>query len=310
MRALRAGAFLTATASALVLVTAPTAGAATIIGQAPPTAGNPGNCSVMINNSSLAQRSTSNVGGGPGYTIPSAGVITEWRHFANGTAGQTLRLRVFRAGSFGILTAVAESEGEVLTPSVVNTFPTRIRVEGGELIGVLTGPAGMGGSSCVYIGGGLAAMDQVAYGGDNFAPPVGEPATYPSNLNNFRLNVAAVLEPDADNDGFGDETQDCNSGNAAQATDCAPPDTQITKGPKAKTKKKQATFEFSGNDARTIAGFECSLDGGAFASCTSPHTVKVKRGKHTFSVRAVDAGGNADGTPATDDWKVKKSKKK
>jgi hypothetical protein len=45
-------------------------------------------------------------------------------------------------------------------------------------------------------------------------------------------------------------------------------------------------------------------------SCASPYTIKVKKGKHTFQVRAIDQAGNVDGTPATDDWKVKKKKKK
>ena len=81
------------------------------------------------------------------------------------------------------------------------------------------------------------------------------------------------------------------------AEDQAPPDTTITKHPKDKTKKKPATFEFTGTDARAIASFECSLDGDAFATCISPYTVKVKKGKHTFQVRAIDQAGNV-GTPA------------
>jgi WD40-like Beta Propeller Repeat len=92
--------------------------------------------------------------------------------------------------------------------------------------------------------------------------------------------------------------------------DTSPPDTTITKGPKAKTKKKSATFEFGGTDARALAGFECKLDEGAFAACTSPQTVKVKKGKHSFQVRSTDAAGNADPTPATQSWTVKKKKKK
>jgi hypothetical protein len=35
----------------------------------------------------------------------------------------------------------------------------------------------------------------------------------------------------------------------------------------------------------------------------------VKKGKHTFEVRAVDAAGNVDPTPASDTWKRKKKKK-
>jgi hypothetical protein len=87
--------------------------------------------------------------------------------------------------------------------------------------------------------------------------------------------------------------------------DSSAPNTTITKGPKNKTKKKKATFEFTGIDARAIAGFQCKLDAGAFAPCTSPHTVKVKKGKHTFQVQAIDQAGNV-GSPATDTWKRKK----
>ena len=47
-----------------------------------------------------------------------------------------------------------------------------------------------------------------------------------------------------------------------------------------------------------------------FEPCTSPEDVKVKKGKHTFEVRATDAAGNTDPTPATQSWTVKKKKKK
>jgi Bacterial Ig domain/Divergent InlB B-repeat domain len=91
--------------------------------------------------------------------------------------------------------------------------------------------------------------------------------------------------------------------------DTTPPDTLITSGPKDKTKKKTATFTFTGTDTRAVAGFRCKLDEGTFAPCTSPHTVKVKKGKHTFQVQAIDQAGNT-GPPATDDWKVKKKRRK
>jgi hypothetical protein len=94
-----------------------------------------------------------------------------------------------------------------------------------------------------------------------------------------------------------------------QPGDSNPPGAQITKSPKDKTKKKTATFEFTGTDARAVASFQCKLDAGAFAACTSPHTVKVKKGKHTFQVQAIDQAGNI-GSPATDNWKVKKKRKK
>ena len=134
---------------------------------------------------------------------------------------------------------------------------------------------------------------------------IGESFQTDASLAATRVNVSAILEPDCDGDGFGDETQD------SDLSSCDPnaPTATITKGPKDKTKKKTATFEFSGTDTRAIAGFQCSVDSAPFATCTSPHTVKVKKGKHTFEVRAVDLAGNV-GRPVSDAWKVKKKTKK
>jgi hypothetical protein len=96
---------------------------------------------------------------------------------------------------------------------------------------------------------------------------------------------------------------------AVYVLESSAPETRIAKGPKDKTRRKRATFEFTATDTRVVAGFECSLDGAAFAACTSPHTVKVKKGKHSFAVRAVDAAGNVDGSPATFDWKRKRKRR-
>ena len=68
-----------------------------------------------------------------------------------------------------------------------------------------------------------------------------------------------------------------------------------------------AVFAFRNTDP--LARFECKLDSGSFEPCTSPKTYKVRKGKHSFAVRATDAAGNTDPTPATRSWKVKKKKK-
>lgn len=87
-----------------------------------------------------------------------------------------------------------------------------------------------------------------------------------------------------------------------------PPETKIDSGPKKKTTKTKAKFTFSANEPAT---FRCKLDKGDFAPCTSPATFNAKKkGKHTLEVVAVDAAGNADATPASYSWKLKKKKKK
>lgn len=88
------------------------------------------------------------------------------------------------------------------------------------------------------------------------------------------------------------------------------PETTITKAPrklKAKGKSARARFEFTSSVAG--ASFECALDDAGFKQCTSPATVKVKKGKHTFAVAAIVAGAK-DPTPATATFTVKAKRKK
>jgi len=62
-----------------------------------------------------------------------------------------------------------------------------------------------------------------------------------------------------------------------------------------------AMFAFTGTDTGAgVAGFECAVDVGVFVSCASGDTFgPLAAGGHLFAVRAVDAAGNRDQTPAT-----------
>jgi hypothetical protein len=61
-----------------------------------------------------------------------------------------------------------------------------------------------------------------------------------------------------------------------------------------------ALFSFSANES---ASFTCSLDGAAYTSCDSPTRYSdLDPGWHTFAVRATDAAGNVDPSPAETRW--------
>lgn len=81
----------------------------------------------------------------------------------------------------------------------------------------------------------------------------------------------------------------------------AVPDTVISTGPAAGATINTGapSFAFAGNPAAAAASFECSVDGDAFAACTSPAALSgLDDGQHSFAVRAVDSRSRRDETPA------------
>jgi LPXTG-site transpeptidase (sortase) family protein len=86
--------------------------------------------------------------------------------------------------------------------------------------------------------------------------------------------------------------------------DATAPNTTITSTTPATSPTTSTTMDIAFNS--TEAGtFQCRLDGGAYALCTSPRNLTgLANGAHTFDVYAVDAVGNADTTPASYTWTV------
>jgi hypothetical protein len=249
---------------------------------------------------------------GNSYAAPNTGIITQWSFQAGPTPPAQIRLKIARPLGGNSFAIVGESSFVAPGASTLSSFATRISVQTGDVLGLFTP------STAAVCRSTAPAEGFASHHAGNPGPdvPVGTTMTFFGPFNSPQLDVSARLEPDADNDGFGDETQDaCPADAALQEAPCdrTAPTAQLTKTPrdKIKTKKKKAkaTFAFGGSDARVIAEFQCSVDDAPFASCTSPYTVKVKKGKHTFQVRAVDQAGNV-GSPTTDTWKVKKKKKK
>jgi hypothetical protein len=82
------------------------------------------------------------------------------------------------------------------------------------------------------------------------------------------------------------------------------PDTTILSGPAEGSSTPSADVSFTFASPESGGTFECKVDNDAFAPCTSPKGLSLANGDHTFSVRAKDAAGNADTTPATRSFRV------
>ena len=89
----------------------------------------------------------------------------------------------------------------------------------------------------------------------------------------------------------------------AWSVDATAPVTTITAAPSGTVATAGATIEFTADEQDVT--FQCRLDGGAWAACTSPATLSgLALGSHTFQVRATDAVGNTDATPREATWAI------
>ena len=113
----------------------------------------------------------------------------------------------------------------------------------------------------------------------------------------------------------GSHTFDVRATDAAGNTDATPasytwtvdltaPNTTIDSNPADPSNNTTPSFTFSSSEAGS--SFECRVDGGSWTSCTSPESISpaLTAGSHTFQVRATDAAGNTDATPASYTWTV------
>jgi hypothetical protein len=239
---------------------------------------------------------------GNSYVMPTDGVITSWAHRA-GAGPPDLKFRIVRqVAETNYFKLVREAPWTPQTANQLNEFPVRIPVKGGDMIGLVVGPS-MAPYNCSSATGKAADVWYFTTL-DYFEIPFVGPGL------GFKFDVSAQLEPDADGDGFGDETQDLcptmastQGGCPVPLIDTDPPETTITKRAPNKTEKRRVTFQFRSDEAGST--FECKLDKTPFKSCSSPKKLKgLAEGAHVFKVRAKDPAGNADPSPAKDQFKV------
>ena len=197
-----------AAALAVGAISAPTASGATEVGN---------NCGATTGAANVSVVQLAQAPGSPlPLAAPAAGVVTKWKVNAALALppGFTLpqKMRVLRptGGPNQFLSVADSAVGAV--GSGQNTFETRIPVLAGDRFGAFGTPGG----AALYCPTSNAA-DLLGVKAED-APP-GTTATYaPSEKTQLALSV--VIEPDADGDGFGDESQDLCPQSAAQQIPC------------------------------------------------------------------------------------------
>jgi Concanavalin A-like lectin/glucanases superfamily len=164
---------------------------------------------------------------------------------------------------------------------------------------LLSGPSGASAStaaafSFVSPDAGAGATFQCSLDGAPFAPCTSprEHGGLPAGAHVFAVRVR---------DSVGN--LDPTPATRAWTVDLTPPTTTIASGPSGVVTVASASISFSASEPD--ATFACSLDGAPFAACTSPFLAEgLAQGAHTFTVRAIDAAGHVDPSPATRAWSV------
>jgi hypothetical protein len=203
MRSLR-GAGVLGVLVAVALMVAPAASAAIEVGD---------ECAANVAEGpySMLPEDTATPGRLPLATSAS-GVVTSWKVNSIWPEAVSERLAVFRStGSAGTFQVVAESnEGSVGPGS--NVFSTRIPVQTGDRMGLVA----VGLDSPAYCLTGNAGDHAWFFNG---SVGTGSPHLFAAGVE-VRVPVVAVIEPDKDGDGYGDETQDGCPQSAAYQGPC------------------------------------------------------------------------------------------
>ena len=217
----------------IVLLASGSASAATTIGQN--GAGGPGTCGA---GNTFIQTGTA--AGVPSYAAPAGGgVITSWSFLAGSTTDEHDKLKVVRSnGTANQFVVVGESALEAMAPSTLNTFQLRMPVRAGDLIGLFT----VDGNDCVVSTHTPGNTDLYIAGAD---PAPGATFTgIPESASGEAYNVSAVVEPDADNDGWGDDTQDKCDGATGSIQGCPKADLSITETANASAVARDGTVTY------------------------------------------------------------------
>ena len=96
---------------------------------------------------------------------------------------------------------------------------------------------------------------------------------------------------------------------SSRPRDLKPPRTRILRSPPRLIRTTQrlhrVVFRFAASERK--ATFRCRLDRGPYRPCRSPRAYRLRPGRHTVRIYAVDATGNRDRTPATFGFRIRRA---
>jgi hypothetical protein len=154
------------------------------------------------------------------YTAPFGGVIVRWR-IRGDSKGLQFSLRVIRRNEDGTFTGMGTSEPTAVMPGIENVFSAQLPIAQGDLIG-LNVPGGAGNPQVER-----RPVPGATFSTWFYTPLQDGETRAPEGSGSNALVYNADIEPDCDQDGLGDETQDselplgaaCGKGNRALTLD-------------------------------------------------------------------------------------------
>ncbi|HEX8122137.1 MAG TPA: hypothetical protein VF549_12820 [Solirubrobacteraceae bacterium] len=209
----------------------------------------------------------------PTHVTPD-GVVTSFHTENAGPAGAELAFRIFRdAGDTGL--ANVGSVPATLDAQGAATVPARIEVDENDRLG-LSKPAGSA-AGCIFA---TDVVQQYAIQ-SGIGPEDGMDT--PFHRGDGIVNATAVVEPDADHDGFGDESQDGCPADPAVHGACLEPPTQLGATSRADAPQDDAPVQPAIGPAPTVA---------ATIKVAVPSHPRVARRKRGAGKRARHARGH------------------
>lgn len=182
--------------------------------------------------------------GGPTYVAPSAGVITSWGANIASVGSWDFRLKLVVPGSGPGKWLVTGESSQTTFTTGLNTTPARLPIAAGTSIATFSST---GAATCFTgVPLGESTADEKFRTTD---VPIGQELDTNSTSLGSRLALFATIEPDADGDGFGDESQDLCTQRADMQSAC--PAVAIT-SVKRTTGKKSLKLTVATNAAATL----------------------------------------------------------